>query len=189
MKRIIKNYKGFTLIELLVVIAIIAILSVIGLTLFNGVQQNARDARRKSDVDAIAAALESTRQPGTAYYSTLTGTSFSSGVIPLDTYTTILDQYCIKTYNTVGGAQSDSTQPLNDGTTNSWNTTAAVGTNAYQCPSGYLVTTDSAGGGFSATNFPANTKQSWRICAKLENTNSAAGSGFGKGTYCKYSAQ
>ena len=50
--------QGFTLIELMVVISIIAILSVIGLTIFSGVQKNARDAKRKADLKAIATALE-----------------------------------------------------------------------------------------------------------------------------------
>lgn len=50
--------KGFTLVELLVVISIIAILSVIGITVFSGVQKNARDAKRISDIKAIANALE-----------------------------------------------------------------------------------------------------------------------------------
>lgn len=49
---------GFTLVELLVVIAIIAVLSMIGLTVFTGVQKSARDAKRKGDIDAIAKAME-----------------------------------------------------------------------------------------------------------------------------------
>lgn len=49
---------GFTLIELLVVISIIAVLSVVGMVVFTGVQKNARDARRKADIDSIANALE-----------------------------------------------------------------------------------------------------------------------------------
>lgn len=49
---------GFTLVELLVVIAIIAVLSVIGITVFSGIQKNARDARRRADIDAIAKAFE-----------------------------------------------------------------------------------------------------------------------------------
>ncbi len=53
-----KNPQGFTLVELLVVISIIAILSVIGITVFTGVQKNARDARRKGDVQSIQKALE-----------------------------------------------------------------------------------------------------------------------------------
>lgn len=50
--------RGFTLVELLVSIAIIAVLSVIGLTLFSTAQQAARDAKRRQDLKAIAAALE-----------------------------------------------------------------------------------------------------------------------------------
>jgi prepilin-type N-terminal cleavage/methylation domain-containing protein len=49
-----KQKYGFTLIELLVVIAIIGILSAIGLTAFSGAQSKARDAKRVSDLRAIA---------------------------------------------------------------------------------------------------------------------------------------
>ncbi len=52
------NSVGFTLIELLVVITIIAILAVVGLTVYGGVQKNARDAKRRVDVQAIQKALE-----------------------------------------------------------------------------------------------------------------------------------
>lgn len=48
---------GFTLIELLVVITIIAILSVMGMAVYGGLQKNARDAKRRTDLDAIAKAL------------------------------------------------------------------------------------------------------------------------------------
>lgn len=52
-----RTKRGFTLVELLVVIAIIAILSVVGVTIFTNVQENARDAKRRSDLHAIANAL------------------------------------------------------------------------------------------------------------------------------------
>lgn len=53
-----KRINGFTLIELLVVIAIIGILATFIVASFNSAQQRGRDARRKSDLDAVKKALE-----------------------------------------------------------------------------------------------------------------------------------
>jgi len=52
------NNKGFTLIELLVVIAIIGLLSTTIMTSLNGARIKARDARRKTDLEAVRKALE-----------------------------------------------------------------------------------------------------------------------------------
>jgi len=49
---------GFTLLELLVVIAILGILSTIGIGSFLSSQVKSRDARRKGDLQSVAAALE-----------------------------------------------------------------------------------------------------------------------------------
>lgn len=74
--------KGFTLVELLVVITIIAILSVIGITVFSGVQKNARDARRRGDIDALAKAAELNYSG--VYYLFPDGSAFASGTVPKD---------------------------------------------------------------------------------------------------------
>lgn len=75
-----KSARGFTLIELLVVVAIIAVLSVIGLTLFTGIQNKARNDRRRADIDAIAKALEVNKTP--TGYVVLASSQFTNGAIP-----------------------------------------------------------------------------------------------------------
>ena len=81
----VRNPKGFTLVELLVVVSIIAVLSVIGITVFTGLQKNARDSRRKADIDSIAKALEANYTSGSATpYPVLVATMFSGGLIPDD---------------------------------------------------------------------------------------------------------
>lgn len=75
---------GFTLVELLVVVTIIAVLSVIGMVIFGGIQRNARDARRRLDIDAISKAWELHYSATSPRYSTLQGGWFVSGNIPAD---------------------------------------------------------------------------------------------------------
>lgn len=82
---LLRGRSGFTLVELLVVISIIAILSVIGITVFSGVQKSARDARRRGDLDAITKAFE-VKYSNTGTYGDLSpgnnGNLFSSGTFP-----------------------------------------------------------------------------------------------------------
>lgn len=140
--------KGFTLVELLVVVAIIAILSVIGLTIFTNAQSNARDARRRVDIDAISKALETNKGVATVVYSSLTTTQFSGGTIPQDTTTA---QYSIKT-DTEGTVPPDPT---------TW-TAASPNPTA---PTGWVSVSSSV----SFTNVNA-----WKVCARLETSTDAA---------------
>lgn len=82
-----QDKRGFTLVELLVVISIIAILSVVGITIFTGVQKGARDAKRRADVDAITKAFE-VKYNTTGSYGDLkpenNGNLFASGTFPKD---------------------------------------------------------------------------------------------------------
>lgn len=96
------NKKGFTLVELLVAVAIIAILATIGLTIFSTSQRDARDARRRADINSIAGALEVNKAAGS--YNLLKDENFSSGKIPVDTSTA---KYSVKTDDTA--AVSDPT--------------------------------------------------------------------------------
>lgn len=83
----INNPKGFTLVELLVVVSIIAILSVIGVTVFTGVQKGARDARRRGDIQAISKAYEVVYTAVTPRYRVLGPNDFSGGIVPVDPQT------------------------------------------------------------------------------------------------------
>lgn len=86
MKKFLPASKGFTLIELMVVVTIIAFLSVIGIVAFTNAQKQARDGRRRADIESIATALESNRT-STGKYPAVTCTSttiFASGKCPTD---------------------------------------------------------------------------------------------------------
>lgn len=89
------NPNGFTLIELLVVITIIAFLAVIGIVAFGNAQKQARDGRRRADIEAIATALESNRTSAGQYpaVSCDSTTLFASGKCPTDPSTGLSSSY------------------------------------------------------------------------------------------------
>lgn len=78
------NNKGFTLVELMVVVSIIAILSVVGVTVYSGIQTKAQDAKRRADIDAISNAIEVHFDSAAGKYAAGSDTWFSSGAAPQD---------------------------------------------------------------------------------------------------------
>lgn len=87
------NQKGFTLVELLIAVTIIAVLTVIGVVVYAGTQRDARNARRRGDIEAINKALEvhynttanqyCPTSPAGSYCAPV-GTWFSAAAIPVD---------------------------------------------------------------------------------------------------------
>ncbi len=140
MTKLPQTQKGFTLIELLVVVAILAILAVIGATVFNNVQVNARDSRRRADIDAIASALEANKVQNSATYTGLATTQFQQQSIPADTTTA---QYSIATGTTAPGIPT------------AWAANVANPT----APAGYATVAANSG----------NAVAGWTVCARLES--------------------
>ena len=53
-----KKNSGFTIIELLIVIIVIGILATLVIVTYNGIQQKARDTKRKTDINAVQGQVE-----------------------------------------------------------------------------------------------------------------------------------
>ncbi len=142
--------RGFTLIELLIVITLIAILSTISITVYSGVQKNARDAARRSDIQSISKALEINKNTSSNTYKPLTNDQFSSGGVPVGPTNTTA-RYCIL-------YRSDNIVPQ----TPTWTTDV--------CPS----PSSADNGGTTVTQItmnlpPPNTTTNYLVCALLEN--------------------
>lgn len=71
---------GFTLVEILIVITIIAIFGVMAIGIFNasGIQNKARDAQRKKDLNRIKVALEEYFNDNGSYPDGITGWNIRS---------------------------------------------------------------------------------------------------------------
>jgi prepilin-type N-terminal cleavage/methylation domain-containing protein len=79
--KIKKTSKGFTIVELLIVIVVIGILAALVLNSFRGVQERARDTKRRTDVNAQASQLE-------VYYTDNGGYPVFTGQINTDSWIT-----------------------------------------------------------------------------------------------------
>lgn len=135
--------KGFTIVELLIVIVVIGILATLVLITFTGIQQKARDSKRKTDLGAVQAALET-------YYS-----SNNSYPLASDLESTTWQKANMKGFDPAALADpklpsADASTPLQDGTGDSTHY-------------GYAVTAD-GGGACSATVACTN----YTITAHLE---------------------
>ncbi len=62
--------KGFTIVELLIVIVVIGILATLVIVTFTGIQQKARDSKRKTDIGAVDSHVEA-YYASNGYYPTL----------------------------------------------------------------------------------------------------------------------
>jgi type II secretion system protein G len=86
--------KGFTLMEILIAIAIIAILTAIGIVSYTSINKNARNTKRRSDIEQIRSAFELYRADNGFYPKRSTAVEMKSTKIllsnpvdpPFDTY-------------------------------------------------------------------------------------------------------
>lgn len=63
----VKRDRAYTLIELLVSVTIVLVLTVVGVASYASVGKNARDARRRSDLEKVRVAMEIRKQEKGAY--------------------------------------------------------------------------------------------------------------------------
>lgn len=154
-----RSHKGFTLIELMVAISIVAILATVGLVVFSNTQIQARNSRRTQDINAIANAFEAAKQPGQAYYSSITGSNFSGGVLPDDPKLTER-HYCLY-YKTLLPPPVPPAGVIGD----------ISGWNASTCPN-LSDMNNITSQVFGATNLPtvAPFASAWTVCTYLEGT-------------------
>jgi prepilin-type N-terminal cleavage/methylation domain-containing protein len=156
------NPNGFTLIELMIAIAIVAILATVGFTVYSNTQAAARDAKRRQDIDAIAAAIEGKRVPGTSTYLPVADTDFNGGSVPTDpkkTASTNPQEYCIVTYAPAGAPPLPPT--IADSTV--FTKSSCANTISATPPASAIITN---------TTPVAGTK-TWKICAFLEQGTNA----------------
>jgi general secretion pathway protein G len=86
--------KGFTMIEILISIAIIAVLTAIGIVSYVNINKNARDAKRRGDIEQIRSALELYRSDKGYYPAVGTGSWTAASTLNTgDPDTGLVDTY------------------------------------------------------------------------------------------------
>lgn len=81
------NQFGFTMIELLVVTTIIILLSTVGLVSFRTAGQNARNGKRKADLESVRQSLVLYRTDNGTYPSGAQGSDFTTMLGTIQDYT------------------------------------------------------------------------------------------------------
>lgn len=165
-----KRVEGFTLIELMVVITIMAILALAAFVFYTAAQRNARDAKRRQDIDAIATALETQKSPASIAYPKLSTTFFTSGEIPKENQTAV--KYCMASF------QLGSTDTNPPGKPTTWDKNIACPRDNETPQATYSV--------IDGLNDPPENTVFWTVCALLEG-------GYNNPSdfeiYCRFSAQ
>lgn len=149
--------QGFTLIELLVTIAIIAIISVVAVALFGNIQKDARDGKRKAELESIANVLEINKSGAGGPYLPIDNTDFGGNAYPGTVANIASDPqgypYCISVSTSVA-------IPNLPAGTSGWASGTTAG--AMGCPSGSPTYVKLDG------TTPASNTVAWRICTRLE---------------------
>lgn len=78
-----KKNKGFTLIELMVTISIVAVLMAVAIVYYGNTQKQARDNKRKADLEQVRSALEMYRSQEGEYPTT---SDFSAMITTISDY-------------------------------------------------------------------------------------------------------
>ncbi len=152
-----RSRSGFTLIELLVVISIIAVLSTIGLITYQGIQAKSRDSIRKSDLRAIATALEIYYQKNGEYPTTSTDKSHFPSYISLSS----------ESQTWIPGLGSTYINPLPKDPVN----TQTNGSDIFYSSADWHVYTYWAGDASNWTGCPGQPGQYYVLFTRLENAN------------------
>lgn len=135
------NQRGFTLIELLVVILIIVILATAGIASYSSATRNARNAKRKNDMEAVKQALilyrqENSSYPNTSFSDLLTTYLIPDGYLGSDAATSLVDPGS-NTYTYVGGGNTFrvyvALEGTNKGNYSNTTCTSTTGNKNYYC--------------------------------------------------------